>query len=128
VAYTFTPPFTTWQVTATPPRFSSTVSTSGSNPTLTLYSGWHYVAMNSGFAFHPLELLVFGANAASDTTLLSQATSTTGSLEGDSSIGWTEVSGESHFTVSPSLQAQLTGYRCGVHTTMMRAPIVIQTR
>ena len=62
-----------------------------------------------------------------DLVLLSQG-ATTGTLEGDSSVGWNDTAGTSKFTLSPTLEASLNMYRCGVHTGSMRGPVSIQTR
>jgi len=127
VRYTFTPTFSggfVWRASAFPARFSTTLSGGPDNPTLTLFRGWRYEVQN-GNLNHPWELIDTGAGT--DVVLLSQSSLTAGSMEGDSSIGWTEGAA-SRFTFSPSLQAALDMYRCGVHTTSMRSPINIQTR
>ncbi|HEY8208182.1 MAG TPA: hypothetical protein VIG99_11915 [Myxococcaceae bacterium] len=131
VRYTFSPTFNgsafVWRVAAAPARFASTLSTTGDNPQLTLFTGWRYEAVDPAFGVHPFEL----ANATgSDTILLSQKADA-GTMKDDPTIAWEDgrnASGASRFTLSPSLQAQLNLYRCGVHFGSMRSPVVIQTR
>jgi hypothetical protein len=131
VRYTFVPAFGgigfVWHVTAAPSLFASTLSSTGDDPTLTLYSGWRYEAVDQSFTGHPFELATGGTP---DTVLLSQRADG-GTLKDDPTIGWEDgqsTGGVSRFTVSPSLQAQLNLYRCGVHFGTMRAPITIQSR
>src|SRR6185436_19759528 len=112
-----------WRVSATPAAFASTLSSTGDNPGLTLFAGWRYETTDQSFPGHPFEL----ANSnGTDTVLLSQQG--VGTLEGDPTVSWVDSGGVSRFTLSPTLQAQLNLYRCGVHTTLMRAPITIQSR
>src|SRR6185295_5676965 len=116
-----------WLVSATPAAFASTLSTTGPNPVLTLYAGWRYEAQDDFFQFHPWEMI---NTSGADLVLLSQRADG-GTLRSDPSIAWVDgqaTSGVSRFTLSPSLQSALTAYRCGVHTTVMRSPVSIQTR
>jgi hypothetical protein len=119
--------FSAWSVSSVEPAAFAGIVSGGDNPTLTLRSGWRYEIDNPVRDMHPFELLHMGAGPGSDVVLLSEAT--TGSMEGDAGIAWTDQAGAlnlSRFTVSPSLAAQLTGYRCGIHTSTMRGPIAVQ--
>lgn len=125
VSYTVTPQCApcVWVVSATPTRFFTTLSTTGPNPTVTLYSGWRYQVVNSFFQFHPFELI---NTTAADLVLLSETSA--GTFESDPSVAWTEGNGTSRFTLSPSLEASLSAYRCSIHTSTMRGPFSIQAR
>src|SRR6185295_3913199 len=129
VRFTFVPTFSggffVWRVSATPSAFAP--MSSGDNPSLTLFAGWRYEALDLSFSVHPFEL---ANSTGTDTVLLSQKPGV-GTLKDDPTIGWVDgqsTGGASRFTLSPSLQAQLNLYRCGVHFTTMRAPITIQSR
>jgi len=130
VRYTFVPTFGSagfiWRVSATPAAFASTLGSTGDNPTLTLFAGWRYEAVDLSHSVHPFEM---ANSSGTDTVLLSQKPDG-GTLKDDPTIGWEDgtTNGVSRFTLSPTLQAQLNLYRCGVHFGTMRAPITIQSR
>ncbi|MBU1218657.1 hypothetical protein KKF34_19490 [Myxococcota bacterium] len=109
-----------------PVFFETLVGTEENNETLTLYAGWRYEIVNSAPVAHPYELVTMGTTAAEDTVLLSQEDP--GGLEENEDILWMEdeVTGALQFTIAPSLESVLTGYRCGVHTASMRGQIIIQ--
>jgi hypothetical protein len=100
------------------------IATEGAqDPELALRQGWRYEVVNTVAVAHPFELLDMGATAAEDVVLLSQTAD--GSMEGTASIAWTEDGDTVTFTVSPELNAELTGYRCGLHPGTMRGAITI---
>ena len=108
-----------------PAAFATGVSGgSGEDPALTLQTGWRYGIVNSASGSHPFELLTIGADETTDVVLLSQAT--TGSLEADADTAWYSNGDSVAFTVSSAVAAGLTGYRCSIHTAMMRGDITVQ--
>jgi hypothetical protein len=108
-----------------PAAFAGMLGAGGNNPTLTLHRGWRYELVNTVFGMHPFQLLDRGATAATDVVLLSEAGN--GSLETDATIAWTDNGqGTLRFTLSPSLAAALSGYRCSVHPTIMRGAAAIE--
>ncbi|HYV45526.1 MAG TPA: hypothetical protein VFA20_11725 [Myxococcaceae bacterium] len=132
VRYTFVPTFGgggffIWRVSATPSTFASTLNSTGDNPTLTLFAGWRYEAVDLSFTGHPFQL----ANSSGTDTVLLSMQAGVGTLKDDPTIDWvdgTTTGGVARFTLSPSLQSQLNLYRCGVHFGTMRAPVTIQSR
>lgn len=128
VRYTFTNSgFSAWTIAPFPLIFLSTLSSSGTNPTLTLHPGWRYEMVANGGSLHPLQFVTLGATPVDDVLLLGQG-SASGSLEGDGTVAWTDTGagGTSRFTVSAALSsAPLTGYRCQNHGSM-RSTITIQ--
>lgn len=118
---------TAFTVSSVEPEFFETlVGTEENNETLTLKAGWRYEIINSAPVAHPYELITMGATAAEDTVLLSQEDP--GGLEENEDILWheDELTGTLQFTIAPSLESVLTGYRCGVHTASMRGQIVVE--
>ena len=107
-----------------PSAYASVLGSASDNQTLTLTSGWRYEIVNAVAGSHPFELTHRGTGPSTDQVLLSQ--SAAGSLETDASIAW-QGNGTAtiRFTLSPSLAAQLTGYRCSIHTSTMRGNVVI---
>lgn len=100
------------------------------DPTMNLILGKRYEIAVVNFAIHPFQIIAKGATAVSDVVVLSMG-ATAGSLEGDAGVAFTDDSaGTIMFTVTQTLldameQGVLTpGYRCGVHTTMMRGDFV----
>jgi len=128
VRYTFSPTFAggfVWRASAFPARFSTTLSGGPDNPVLTLFRGWRYEVQNPGALNHPWQVIDTGGG--SDAVLLSQGAAS-GALEADSTVDWVDGNGPSRFTVSPSFQAVVDMYRCGVHFSSMRSAINFQTR
>ena len=107
-----------------PTDYASVLGSASDNQTLTLTSGWRYEIVNTVAGPHPFELTHRGTGPSSDQVLLSQ--SAAGSLESDASIAW-QGNGTAtiRFTLSPSLAAQLSGYRCSIHPSTMRGNVVI---
>jgi hypothetical protein len=107
-----------------PVAYASILGSASDNQTLTLTSGWRYEIVNTAAGSHPFELIHRGTGPSSDQVLLSQ--SAAGSLETDASIGW-QGNGTAtiRFTLSPSLAAELSGYRCAIHSSVMRGNVVI---
>jgi hypothetical protein len=107
-----------------PASYENILGSATSNQTLTLVAGWRYEIVNTAASSHPLEMIHRGGSPATDLVLLSQ--SAVGSLESDASINW-QGNGTAtiRFTLSPSLAAQWSGYRCAIHTTTMRGVVVI---
>ena len=94
------------------------------DPTFTLVPGWRYTFENTMPSEHPVE---FGAimpagDPVQDAIALSQGQAM-GSLEADGSVAWVERDAEVSFTLSPSLQEVLTGYRCATHQATMRGQL-----
>jgi hypothetical protein len=108
-----------------PAAYASVLGSASNNQTLTLAAGWRYEIVSSVAGPHPFELTHRGTGPATDQVLLSQ--SAAGSLESDASIGW-QGNGTAtiRFTLSPSLGAQLSGYRCSIHKSTMRGNVVIE--
>jgi glucose/arabinose dehydrogenase len=101
------------------------------NPTINLIVGKRYAVFNTGAGGHPFQLIAKGSLVADDVILLAEG-ATAGTLEGDSAIGWTDDGGGNmEFTLTPALatamqQAGLVpGYRCQVHTSLMRGNIAL---
>jgi hypothetical protein len=108
-----------------PAAFAGMLGAGGNNPALTLRSGWRYEFTNTVSGPHPFELLTRGGTPSTDVVLLSEAGS--GSREADAGIAWSDNGqGRLRFTLSPSLAAVLTGYRCAAHPASMRGAVVIQ--
>ena len=111
-------------------------SLNASDPTLTLIVGKRYEVTVIDSSMHPIEILSKGASSGSDVVLLAQG-GLGGSLESDAGINWVDSGGASNgkveFTVTNGLvQAMMSGgktpgYRCGVHTSVMRGNFVIDT-
>lgn len=117
---------TAFEFTAAEPAFFEAwiSDVGGNNPTLTLAEGWRYEIDNQASTAHPLELVGLGATRPADTVLLAQG-GDTGSLEDDTDVNWTETAGTVGFTLTPTLNAELSGYRCGVTAhVLMRGEIV----
>jgi len=98
-----------WEVTDV--EGASGVAGSGENPTLTLEVGTRYRFDNNGGSAHPL-----GFQDGSSDYLLNQDGS--GSLEGDSDIGYEEDGDGVTFTYTQSLADEVATYRCTVHPSM----------
>lgn len=107
-----------------PVAYAAILGSASDNQTLTLTSGWRYEIVNTAAGSHPFELIHRGTGPSNDQVLLSQAAA--GSLETDASIGW-QGNGTAtiRFTLSPSLAAALSGYRCAIHSSVMRGNVVI---
>ena len=106
------------------------------NPTLLLHLGQRYQVNVVNYGVHPFEVLAKGPTSGDDVVLLSMQTGDSGTLEGDSTIGWIDDgAGTVQFTLSQSLYDAMTvpnkqpGYRCGIHTGSMRGDFdVCQSR
>ncbi len=106
-----------------PEGFAGVIGPQGNNQTLTLQRDWRYEVVNSASTGHPFEFITRGGSPAADVVLLSQVAA--GSLEGDASIGWSQSGNAVRFTLSPSLAIVLNGYRCSIHSSVMRGSVVI---
>ena len=109
-----------------PSRYESLVAggVGAADPTLTLAAGWRYRFTVTNAASHPLEFGDF-TDAQNESTLLSQATGATGTLEADASTAWIEENGSVEFTTSAAITAELEQYRCANHPGML-GEIVIE--
>jgi glucose/arabinose dehydrogenase len=100
------------------------------NPKLILIVGKRYSIQVVHASSHPLQVVAQGTTASSDVVLLAQG-GTTGSLESDASVAWTDVGGTVSFTVTTALASALKasglapGYRCEIHPSTMRGTFVI---
>lgn len=97
------------------------------DPTLLLYLGERYEVTIVNEVSHPFEVLAKGPTSVDDVILLSMRSGVTGSLEGDSTVGWDDPGTDTvAFTLSQSLYDAMTvpnkqpGYRCGIHVSSMR--------
>ena len=104
------------------------------NPTLNLVIGKRYEITDPNFGPHPFQLIAKGASAGQDAVLLSQG-GAVGSFESDPNVAWLDSgSAVITFTLTDALAiamsnpglGQIPGYRCGIHTTTMRANINIK--
>lgn len=123
--------FTAWRLTSvsSPDVYSGSLATD--NPAISLVVGRRYGIANPVAAFHPFQVIAKGTDNLSDVILLSMG-ATVGSLEADSGVAWTDDgSGNVEFTVTPALVAAMSvtgkvpGYRCGVHTSIMRGDFTL---
>ncbi len=102
------------------------------DPTINLIVGRRYGVTVSDFTGHPLQLLAKGAGSGSDVVLLAQGVAA-GTLEGDTGINWVDSGGALvEFTLTPALAAAMApgggrnpGYRCEIHSDMMRGNFTI---
>ena len=101
--------------------FAPTATLTGADPAITLIRGLRYRFVNTSPGSHPLEFITDGGGGA-DTVQLAQGTDV-GALEGDAEIDWTDAGMAVEATVDTDFEAAIDGYRCGIHTTMMRAAI-----
>jgi hypothetical protein len=82
------------------------------DPVITFRSGWRYEIDNRAFGSHQWEMVDTDGNK-----LLSQ--SDEGTLESDEDIVWEDSAGVSQFTVTASVRAQSSDYRCSIHPRSM---------
>lgn len=101
------------------------------NPPFTLQVGLRYTITNANVPAHPIQLIAGDNALGNDTVVLSQG-ATAGSMEGDAGVAWVDNGNDVSFTMTPSLAAAMEAglsqqpmYRCGVHTSMMRAGVTI---
>ena len=105
------------------------------NTTFNLVINKRYAITDPNFIAHPFELIAAkNAPTAQDIILLSMRVGVTGTLESDPNVAWQDT-GTSvvSFTLTNAMVNAMSpdanhvpGYRCGVHTTMMRGNINIK--
>jgi len=102
-----------------PDNVTGVVTIGTNDPALILSLDERYEIVNRATGSHPFEL------RSVSTTLLSEQT--TGTLEADSGISWTDNgSGVVRFTATSTLDALLTAYRCFNHPLAMIGTAGIQ--
>jgi glucose/arabinose dehydrogenase len=101
------------------------------NPTINLVTGKRYRVTVVNPVSHPLQILAKGTSSANDTVLLYQGGGT-GSWESDAGVDWQDLAGGVvEFTLTPALLTAMSeggkspGYRCSLHTSMMRGSFLV---
>jgi hypothetical protein len=113
---------TAYDFTEEDPPGGGVIGSESENQTLTLTVGTRYQIVNLSSVAHPFELLDMGGTPGEDVVLLSE--SAAGSWETDTDVDWfDDGSGTIRFTLTSGLAAELTGYRCAIHVSMMRGSI-----